>query len=248
MISHATTVRARRGDQDTAYRVPESDYIDVEVLEDPSSGPSESRKAGDVLANLLGFMDPKRPGSFGRFVVSPKGIATAGGLATLAGLVNAAGEFNNPDPTRTGFQNLASGVGAGLGTVGGTLAGGAAGRVLGGMLGAPGGPIGVLVGSTLGGLVGGEALKGLGGAVARAIEGGPEQQALNQARRQAELALEMEKQRMETLTPLQLATARAMQDLRAKDELNRSLSALMQQSAAGSAAQQVALTQALLGG
>lgn len=212
---------------------------------DEASG-SERRMAGDVLNALLSPVSADS--RFGRFVLSRRGLATGGGLAALAGLLSAADEFNNPDPTRSSLQNAAAGVGAGVGTVGGALAGGAAGRMIGGMAGAPLGPLGVIVGSTLGGLVGGEALKGLANAVTGVIEGSPEDQALNRARRQAELALELDKRRAQEMLPIQAAAARLAQDLRSKDQLNANLAAILQQAGAAGAAQQVAMTQGLLGG
>lgn len=202
--------------------------------------------AGDMLSALLGPVSADS--RIGRFVLSRRGLATGGGLAALAGLLGAAEEFNNPDPSRSALQNAAAGVGAGAGTIGGALAGGVAGRAIGGMAGAPLGPLGVIVGSTLGGLVGGEALKGLANAVTGVIEGSPEDKALRQARRQAELALELDQRRAQEMLPVQAAAARLAQELRGQDQLNANLAALLQQTGAASAAQQVALTQGLMGG
>ncbi len=226
--------------------------VDATIM--PRSEDSEGRAPGrrmaaDALNDILGTFASQ--GRVGRFVLSPRGLATGGGLAALAGLISAANEFNNPDPSRSSMQNAAAGAGAGVGTVGGALGGALAGRAVGAALGAPLGPVGAIVGSALGGMVGGEALKGLANVVTGAIEGSPEQKALNQARRQAELALELDKQRAQEMMPVQIAAAQAAQDLRLREQrdavLNQSLGNLLLQSGNASAAQQLAMTQALLG-
>lgn len=231
----------------TLYRDPLSGaYREPGPASVPREPESEKRMAADVLAGMFSGLGPDS--GFGRFVFSPRGVATGGGLAALAGIVSAAQEFSNPDPSRSSLQNLAAGIGSGLGTTGGAVAGGLAGRAVGGMLGAPLGPLGVVVGSTLGGMVGGSAMKGLAEALAGVLEPSPEEKALRQARKQAELALELDKQRFETMLPLQTAAASAAQNMRIKEQRELAMNQILQTAGASSAAQQLAITQAMLGG
>lgn len=170
----------------------------VSVL--PAAEGRAKELAGGLKNGLRGFTSWNHP-VLGR-LRSPGGLAVGGGLAVLGGLLAAGNELANPDPTRTTFQNTATGVGAGLGTTGGATVG----AILGGMT--PLGPIGSLVGSAIGGALMGEAGKGLGNAFASVLEGSPEDRALRSARRQQELATQLEADRLKTLLPIQNEVAK----------------------------------------
>lgn len=213
---------------------------------------SKPRMAVDGLLSALGFgggggNSPRPPGSsdipfFGRngrvasFVTSPRGVATGGGLAALGGLIAAAQEFNNPDPTRSGFQNAAAGIGSGLGTTGGAIAGG----LIGSLIAGPG--VGTFAGQAIGAALGGASGKGLTEMVAGLVEPTPEEKALkravDQARGMGRVQLELETQRL----PL----ARAAQEIEAKRQrdavFNQALGVAMQQATAPNPLAQVMLS------
>lgn len=172
-----------------------------------------------------------------------------GGIATLLALLGAAGELNDPNESTT--RNVSQAAGSGLGGLGGSLGGA--------MIGARGGPVGALIGATLGGVLGSPVGRGLGNAVAGVAEGSPADQALRQAQKQARAGMELEKERYEQMLPLQQAAAdMALQnEIKAQTELsklasdrllreNMAQAFLMQQQYSG--AQQLAATQAILGG
>lgn len=199
--------------------------------------------AVDAMAEVTGLFGPNA--GLGRFVRSPRGLAVGGGLSVLGGLLAAVPELTNPDPMRSGLQNTAAAAGTGLGTTGGAIAGGLAGSML-----FPG--IGTLVGSALGGALGGASGKGLAELVTGLIEPSAEEKALNLARRQGQLALDLEEERLRTLLPYNTAAAKVAQDLQIERErqsaLSQALGAALQVQSQGAAAQQLAATQALFGG
>jgi len=201
---------------------------------------SKPRMAVDGLLSALGFgggggNSPRPPGSsdipfFGRngrvasFVTSPRGIATGGGLAALGGLIAAAQEFNNPDPTRSGFQNAAAGIGSGLGTTGGAIAGG----LIGSLIAGPG--VGTFAGQAIGAALGGASGKGLTELVSGLIEPSEESKALRraveQARRMGDVQLELEAKRL----PLAEAAQRLAIERERQAMLNQSLGYALQQA------------------
>ena len=178
----------------------------------------------------------------------------AAGLGGLLALFAAAQEMNDPtESTRTNALQATGGFGGSL--AGGALGGMATVALAGSALG----PIGTIAGGTLGAIMGSGAGRGLGSALAQALEGSPEDAALNSARKQAMLAMELREQEALRMLPIQemqanTATkieaqraaemARITNDQRLRDSLSQGY--LMQQQYGGQ--QQLAATQAILGG
>ena len=194
---------------------------------------------------------PRSPAAPGSLRIRP---FRAAGVGSLLALLAAAAEMNDPaESTRTNALQAA-------GNFGGSLAGGALGGMAAGALtGSALGPIGTIAGGTLGAIMGGSAGRGLGSAVAQALEGSPEDAALSSARKQAMLAMELQEQEALRMLPIQemqantaakiearraAEMARIQNDQRLRDSFTQGY--LMQQQAGGQ--QQLAATQAILGG
>lgn len=201
------------------------------------------RMAAQKPLAAMGLLKPDGAVRWGRGAV---------GLGSIMTLLSAASELG--DPTESAGRNLAQAGGTAVGGIGGTTAG----ALLGGALTA-GNPIGVLVGSALGNVLGGSAGKGLASVAADLVEGSPTDQALRDARNQARLGMQLEVERMKTLLPVQdmaakvalqneVARAKALSALQNDAQLRQSMAqAFLMQQQAG-AQQQLATTQAVLGG
>lgn len=174
------------------------------------------------------------------------------GLGSILTLLSAASELN--DPTESAGRNLAQ---AGGSAVGG-LSGGAGGAFLGGLLTA-GNPIGILVGSAIGNALGGGAGKGLATFAADLAEGSPEDRAIRNAQKQARAAAEAEAERARILMPIQDQAAQvALRNEEARQKMLSGIAAeqLLQRAMAegllaqqqSGAQQQLAMTNAILGG
>jgi hypothetical protein len=202
------------------------------------------RKAAQKPLQAMGLMDDLGKMRMGRVV------GGAAGVGSILSLLAAANELN--DPTESAGKNLAQAGGVATGSIGG----GTLGAILGGI---PFGPVGALAGGAIGGALGGEAGKGLLSFVADVLEGSPEDKALRSARKQAELGMALEAQRMKTLLPIQdtaakvalqneVARAKALSALQNDAQLRQNMAqAFLMQQQAG-AQQQLATTQAVLGG
>ena len=175
-----------------------------------------------------------------------------GGAAAILSLLAAANELN--DPTESAGRNLAQAAGTGAGGLGGSALGAIAGQTL---IPIPG--IGALVGATLGGLLGSGAGQTLASAAADVVEGSPESRALRSMQDQARAATELEAERIARLMPLQDQAAQiAIKNETARNRANAEIAGqqLLKQALAqgllaqqqGGAAQQLALTNAILGG
>jgi hypothetical protein len=174
------------------------------------------------------------------------------GLGSILTLLSAASELN--DPTESAGRNLAQ---AGSRVVGG-VGGGAGGAFLGGVLTA-GNPLGILVGSAIGNALGGEFGKGLVSFAADLAEGSPEDRAIRNAQKQARAAAESEAERARILMPIQDQAAQiALRNEEARQQMLTRIAGdqaiqramaegLLAQQAYG-AQQQLAMTQAILGG
>lgn len=174
------------------------------------------------------------------------------GLGSILTLLSAASELN--DPTESAGRNLAQ---AGGSAVGG-LSGGAGGAFLGGLLTA-GNPLGILVGSAIGNALGGGAGKGLATFAADVAEGSPEDRAIRNAQKQARAAAEAEAERARILMPIQDQAAQvALRNEEARQKMLSGIAAeqLLQRAMAegllaqqqSGAQQQLAMTNAILGG
>ena len=174
-----------------------------------------------------------------------------GGAAAILSLLAAANELN--DPNESAIRNLAQAGGVTVGGLGGSALGGAAAGMVGG------GPVGALVGATLGGLLGSGAGQALASAAADVVEGSPESRALRSMQDQARAATELEAERIARLMPLQDQAAQiAIKNEAARNRANAEIAGqqLLKQALAqglltqqqGGAAQQLALTNAILGG
>ena len=174
------------------------------------------------------------------------------GVGSILTLLSAANELN--DPTESSGRNLAQAGGTAVGGIGGTAAGGFLGGLLTG-----GNPVGILVGSALGNALGGTSGKGLASFAADLVEGSPTDQALRAARDQARMGMQLEAERMKTLLPVQdmaakvalqneVNRAKALTALQNDAQLRQNMAqAFLMQQQAG-AQQQLATTQAVLGG
>ncbi len=174
------------------------------------------------------------------------------GLGSILTLLSAASELN--DPTESAGRNIAQASGSAAGGLGG----GAGGAILGGILTA-GNPLGILVGSALGNALGGTAGKGLATLAADVAEGSPEDRAIRNAQKQARAAAESEAERARILMPLQDQAAQValrneearqkmLSGIAAEQMLQRAMAeGLLAQQQSG-AQQQLAMTNAILGG
>ena len=174
------------------------------------------------------------------------------GLGSILTLLSAASELN--DPTESAGRNIAQATGSGIGGIGG----GAGGAILGGILTA-GNPLGVLVGSAIGNALGGSAGKGLATFAADVAEGSPEDRAIRNMSKQARAAAEAEAERARILMPLQDQAAQValrneearqkmLSGIAAEQMLQRAMAeGLLAQQQSG-AQQQLAMTNAILGG
>jgi hypothetical protein len=181
----------------------------------------------------------------------------AAGLGGAAAVIGGLSELGDPNEslTRNALQ--------GAGSAGGGLAGGAAGGALGGVaagalagLGAgPAAPFAVPVGMILGGLAGSGLGRGIGDAAANMLEGSNDPE-LRRAKRAQELALEMDKRRMQEMLPIQamaadVATRNELEKLQAQYEMQaamarqQALSAGLLEQQRGTAALQQMITQGL---
>lgn len=209
-----------------------------------------------------GFMD--RAGSRLRMAVDKPletiGLAKGGklrmgrvaGLGSLLTLLGAASELGNPDGTPAGNLLRAGGQAAG------GIGGGAGGALVGGLV-TGGNPLGILVGSTIGNALFAPAGQGLGDLVAGAIEGSPEDRAIRNMQKQARAAAEAEAERARILMPIQNEAASiALENERQRQEMLAGIASkqMLQQAVAqgllaqqqAGAQQQIALSNAILGG
>lgn len=201
------------------------------------------RMAAQKPLNAMGLLKSDGAIRWGRGAV---------GLGSILTLLSAANELN--DPAESAGRNAAQAGGTAVGGIGGT----AAGAFLGGALTA-GNPIGILVGSALGNAFGGTSGKALAGLAADLVEGSPTDRALRDAQKQARVAMGLEAERMKTLLPVQdmaakvalqneVARAKALTALQSDAQLRQDMAqAFLMQQQAG-AQQQLATTQAVLGG
>lgn len=174
------------------------------------------------------------------------------GLGSILTLLSAAGELN--DPTESTGRNIAQAGGSAVGGLGG----GAGGALIGGLLTA-GNPLGILVGSAIGNALGSSTGKGLASFAADLAEGSPEDRAIRNAQKQARAAAEAEAERARILMPIQDQAAQvALRNEEARQKMLSGIAAeqLMQQAMVegllaqqrSGAAQQLAMTNAILGG
>lgn len=211
-----------------------------------SAAAGQARKAGSRLldaVNPFTTKDGKITGLRGGRVA---------GAGTILSLLAAANELN--DPTESAGRNLAQAAGVGAGGVGGGLAGAAIGQAL---IPIPG--VGALVGATLGGLLGTETGRGLASFAADIVEGSPEDRQIRRQQKMARAAAESEAERIRTLMPLQDQAAQiALRNEEARQKMLSGIAAeqmvqralaegLLAQQSYG-AQQQLAMTNAILGG
>lgn len=207
---------------------------------------ARARKAGNRLLEVVSpfsMKDGKISGLRGGRIA---------GAGTILSLLAAANELN--DPGESAGRNLAQAAGVGAGGAGG----GIGGAVLGGIL-TGGNPIGMLVGSTLGGLLGTETGRGLASFAADLVEGSPEDRRIRGQQKMARAATEAEADRIRTLMPLQDQASqialrneeerqKMLSGVAAEQALQRAMAeGLLAQQAYG-AQQQLAMTNAILGG
>jgi hypothetical protein len=179
-------------------------------------------------------------------------IGRVAGLGSILTLLSAASELN--DPTESAGRNIAQASGGALGGLGG----GAGGAVLGTLLTA-GNPLGGLVGAAIGNALGGGAGKSLATLAADLAEGSPEDRAIRNMQKQARAAAEAEAERARILMPLQDQAAQValrneearqkmLSGIAAEQMLQRAMAeGLLAQQQSG-AQQQLAMTNAILGG
>lgn len=235
-------------------------YLNVPASREPE--PAVSADVAPLLAEAIPYKAP-----FGdRFrMAADKPLETLGlakdgklrmgrvaGLGSILTLLSAASELN--DPTESAGRNIAQATGSGIGGIGG----GAGGAILGGILTA-GNPLGVLVGSAIGNALGGSAGKGLATFAADIAEGSPEDRAIRNMSKQARAAAEAEAERARILMPLQDQAAQValrneearqkmLSGIAAEQMLQRAMAeGLLAQQQSG-AQQQLAMTNAILGG
>ena len=144
------------------------------------AGDSTMRFAGDLWPWL---QDKGR--AAGKFIASPRGLATGGALTLLGALAAAGNAAQAQDPSLTGVQAAAGPAGAAVGSLVPTALGGGLGLVL-------GGPLGAAAGATAANMLfGGAAAEG-GADLARALTGvSPSERAINEYKRRVEAELEM---------------------------------------------------------
>lgn len=235
-----------------AYRSRQDDdgpLLPVEVVTGEAPWAERAIGKGRMAADrLLGAVNPfhMQEGK-----ITGLRAGRVGGAAAILSLLAAANELN--DPTESAGRNLAQAAGVGVGGLGGSALGGAAAGFLGG------GPIGALVGATLGGLLGTQAGRGLASAAADVVEGTPESRALKSMQDQARAATQLEAERMRVLMPIQdqaaqialrneTARNRANAEIAGEQLLKQAIAQGLLAQQAGGAQQQLALTNAILGG
>jgi hypothetical protein len=234
--------RAGGADQGPPMAVTGNDLLDM------AYGYGAARGGASALAG------PARPAG-ARLLQAVRGAATPrtiGGVGTILALLSAASELN--DPAESMGRNLAQATGS----AGGTLAGGAGGALVGqALIPIPG--VGALVGAALGGALGGASGRGLATLAADLVEGSPSDQALREARKLGQTQLELEADRLRTLMPLQDAAAQlaianevkraeALSGVMNEQRLRDTMAAALLQQSQAAGAQQLATTQAVLGG
>lgn len=226
------------------------------AIEEPL-GADVASAAAEVVPYTLPFADRMR-------MAADKPLETIGlakdgklrmgrvaGLGSILTLLAAASELS--DPTESAGRNLAQAGGSAAGGLGG----GAGGALLGGLLTA-GNPLGILVGSAIGSALGGEAGKGVMSFAADLAEGSPESRALRSMQDQARAATELEAARIARLMPLQdqatqiaikneTARNRANAEIARQQLFNQTLAQGLLAQQQGGVAQQLALTNAILG-
>lgn len=248
LITTGSTGRAPSGNRATT----------MNKTEGPSMADAAPLVAAEVLSDGMPFsqrarMAAERPlQTLGLAKDGKLRMGRVAGLGSILTLLSAASELN--DPTESAGRNLAQ---AGGSAVGG-LSGGAGGAFLGGVLTA-GNPLGILVGSAIGSVLGGGAGKGLASFAADLAEGSPEDRAIRNAQKQARAAAESEAERARILMPIQDQAAQiALRNEEARQQMLTRIAGdqaiqramaegLLAQQAYG-AQQQLAMTQAILGG
>lgn len=209
----------------------------------PEAGRSDARMAGDAPAWALGLLGPESPLS-----QITKSRYLLPGAATLWAVADAANKANNPDPQRSDLQNAVAPVASGVGTLGGSLGGALLARILGGALGVPLGPVGSAVGATLGGLLGGPVAEKVASAAVGAFEGTPEQKALELAKKQGELAIQLQADKAKAMLPLEAAAARQMHEMQQERLLSMQLGELVRQSGLSADSSRADLMRTIFGG
>lgn len=155
-----------------------------------SPPPAPLDDAGDSAMRFAGDLWPwlqSKGKAAGKFIASPRGLATGGALTLLGALAAAGNAAQTQDPSLTGVQAAAGPAGAAVGSLGTTAIGGA----LGGLL-TMGNPLGIAAGATAANMLfGGAAAEG-GADLARAVTGvSPSDRAINEYKRRVAAELEM---------------------------------------------------------
>jgi len=175
-------------------------------------------------------------------------VGRVAGAGTLLSLLAAANELS--DPNDSAGRNLAEAAGVGLGGLGGGLGGAAIGQAL---IPIPG--VGALVGATIGGMLGQGAGKTSANALLDVLEGSPESRAIRNQQAVARAAAESEAERMRMLMPLQeqasqlaLRNRASMAEIENDQMLRQAIAQGLLAQAQGGAQQNIAMTNAILGG
>jgi len=210
---------------------------------------ANARMAADRLLDVL------NPFRMQNGKISGLRTGKVAGAGAILSLLAAANELN--DPTEPAGRNLAQAAGVGAGGIGGGLLGGLGGRILGGAAAGSlgGGPIGALIGATLGGVVGSDLGRNVASLAADAAGGSPESRAIRNQQAVARAAAESEAERMRMLMPLQeqasqlaLRNRASMAEIENDQMLRQAIAQGLLAQAQGGAQQNIAMTNAILGG